>query len=94
MGKVIHWELCKKLRLELAEKWYIHKPEFFQENEAHKILWDLEIQTDHPIQAIRLDQMIINKMKRICHFVDFGHSSWPYSKSKIKQKDKQLIGSY
>ena len=27
VGKVIHWELCKRLKLEHANKWYVHKPE-------------------------------------------------------------------
>ena len=27
VGKVIHWELCKKLKFEHTSIWYIHKPE-------------------------------------------------------------------
>ena len=27
VGKVIHWELSKKLNLDNTIKWYIHKPE-------------------------------------------------------------------
>ena len=27
VGKVIHWELCKKFKLDYATKWYMHKPE-------------------------------------------------------------------
>ncbi len=42
----------------------------------HKILWDLEIQTDHLISARRPDLIIINKLKkkekRICKIVDFA----------------------
>ena len=29
----------------------MHKQEFVQEKETHKILWDFEKQTDHPIPA-------------------------------------------
>ena len=29
----------------------MHKPESVLENETHKILWDFQIQTDHPISA-------------------------------------------
>ena len=32
------------------------------QNETHKILWDIEIQTDHKIPARRPRQMIINKI--------------------------------
>ena len=60
VGKVIHWELCKKLNFHHATKWYMHKPESVLENETHKILWDFEIQTDHLIPARRPDLVLIN----------------------------------
>ena len=34
-----------------TNKWYMLNPESILENESHKILWDFEIQTDHPISA-------------------------------------------
>ena len=50
----------------------MHNPEFVQENETHKILWDFGIQMDHLISARRLDLVIVNKKeKRICRIVDF-----------------------
>ena len=42
VGKVIHWQLCKRLKFDYANKWYTHKPVFIQENETHKILWDTD----------------------------------------------------
>ena len=42
VGKVIHWELCKKLKFDHTTKWYMHKSESFLENEMHKILWDFD----------------------------------------------------
>ena len=33
----------------------MHKPEAVQKNETRKILSDMEIHTDHPIPAKRLD---------------------------------------
>ena len=27
MGKVIHWELCKKLKFDYTAKWYMHNLE-------------------------------------------------------------------
>ena len=49
------------------------------ENDAHKLLWDFDIETDHLISARRPDVIIINKKKkkkkkkkkRICKIVDF-----------------------
>ena len=46
MGKVIYQELCKKLKFDYTNKWYMHNPESILENETHKVLWDFEIQTD------------------------------------------------
>ena len=34
MGRVIQWELWKKLKFHHTTKWYIHKPEYVQENET------------------------------------------------------------
>ena len=35
----------------------MHKPESVKENESHKILWDSEIQAEHPILARRPDRV-------------------------------------
>ena len=63
VGKVIHWELCKKLKFDQTTKWHMHKPESTLENEMHKILWDFEIQMDHLIPIRRLDLVITIKKK-------------------------------
>ena len=39
----------------------MHKPESILENETHEILWDLEIQVAHQIQARRSDLVLISK---------------------------------
>ena len=60
VGKVIHWEMCKKLKFDHMNKWYKHNPAVFQENDTHKLLWDFDIQTDHLISTRRPDLIIIN----------------------------------
>ena len=58
VGKVIHWELCKKKKKSkfvYTTKWYMHKPESVLEDETHKILGDFEIKTDHLIPVRRPD---------------------------------------
>ena len=43
------------------------------ENDTHKLLWDVNIQSDHLIPARRPDLIIINnKKKKICKIVDFA----------------------
>ena len=64
VGKVIHWELSKKLKFDDTNKWYMHKPESVLENEMHKVLCDFEIQTDHLILARQTDWVIVRKKKK------------------------------
>ena len=60
VGKVIHWEMCKKFKFYHTNKWYMHIPAPVQENAT---LWDFNIQTDHLIPARKLDLTIINNKK-------------------------------
>ena len=46
VGKVIHWEMCKKFEFDHMNKWYMHNPACVLENDTHKLLWDFDIQTD------------------------------------------------
>ena len=36
VGKVIHWEMCKKFKFDRMIKWYIHNQESVPENETKK----------------------------------------------------------
>ena len=71
VGKVIHWELCKKLKFDHTNKWHRHNLESVLKNETHNFLLDFEIQTDHLISA-RWPDHIINKKERTCRIVDFA----------------------
>lgn len=42
----------------------MHRPKPIQENETHKILWDLGIQMDHLIQDSRTGLGVVKKKKR------------------------------
>ena len=65
MGKVIHWEMCKKFKFDHMNKWYMHNPAAVLENDTYKLLWDFDIQTDHLISARRPDLIIINKKREL-----------------------------
>ena len=61
------------------------------ENNTHKLLWDLDIHTDHLISARKPDQIIINKKKRTCKIVDFAVPADHRIKLKdCEKKDKYL----
>ena len=64
VGKVIHWEMCKKFKFDHANKWYMHNPAPVIENETYKLLWDFDIHTDHLISTRRPDHIIINKKRK------------------------------
>ena len=64
MGKVIHWEMSKKFKLDHAKKWHMYNPAPVLENDTPKVLWDFDIQTDYLISARKPDLIIINKKKK------------------------------
>ena len=91
VGKVIHWEMCKKFKFDHMNKWYMLNPAPVLENATHKLLWDFNIQTDHLIPARRPDLLIINKKKRTCKIVDFAVPADHRIKLKeCEKKDKYL----
>ena len=91
VGKVIHWEMCKKFKFDYTNKWYMNNPASVLENDTHKLLWDFDIQMDHLISARRSDLIIINKKKRTCKIVDFSVLADHRIKLKgSEKKDKYL----
>ena len=38
VGKVIHWEMCKKFKFDHTNKWYMDNPAPVPENDTHKLL--------------------------------------------------------
>ena len=55
--------MCKKLKFDRTNKWYMHNPAPVPENDTHKLLGDFDIHTDHLISARRPDLIIINKKR-------------------------------
>ena len=35
VGKVIHWEMCRKFTFDHTNKWYMHNPAAILENDTH-----------------------------------------------------------
>ena len=72
VGKVIHWEMCKKFKFDPMNKWYMHNPVSVQENDTHK-LWNTD-------GSPNLDQKTRSnynqqKKKRTCKIVNFAVSA-------------------
>ena len=97
VGKVIDWEMCKKFQFDHTNKCYMHNPAPVLENDTHKLLWDIDLHTDHLMSARRPDLIIINKnnnqqkKERIFTIVDFAVPAEHRIKMKeSKKKDKYL----
>ena len=68
VGKVIHWELCKRVKFDHTNKGYIHNPAAVLENDTQKFLWDFDIQTDNLISARRLKLVVFNRKREFAKF--------------------------
>ena len=68
--------------IEVSKKWYQHESETVVENEKSKILWDMNMQTDHVIEVRRPDMVVIDKAKNHWQIIDFAV---PYG-SRVEQK--------
>ena len=77
VGKVIHWEMCKKFKFDHTYKWYMHNPAAVLENDTHKLLWDFDSQTDHLISARKSDLIVINNKKENSQNSRLCCSDWP-----------------
>ena len=90
--KVIHWELCKRLKIDNFTKSYRRKPESVLENDMHKILCRFgRFQIDCLIQSKRQDLELINQ-KRNCYLVDLAVPVNHSVKIKESEKKDKYIG--
>ena len=64
VAKKVHWDLCKKKRLEHTEKWYEHVPEGAVENEEVKMLWNINVNCDNAMEARRPDIILIDEKEQ------------------------------
>ena len=56
------------------------------QNNSWKVLWNFKIQTDHVIESIRPDMVLINKIKNDCKIIDFAFSI----NSRIEEKGRKI----
>ena len=90
VAKRIHWELCKKHTLERKERWYDHNPDGTAENNDVKLLWDINIQCDHVIEARRPDIVIIDKRRQSEIIVDIAVPA----DGRVHEKEREKVEKY
>ena len=81
VGKVIHWEMCKKFKFDHTNKWYMHNPASVLENgtQIPMRLW-------HTNRSPNLGQKT-----RPCKIVDYAVPADHRIKQKVcEKKDKYL----
>ena len=62
----------------------MHNPESILENKTHKLLWDLEMQTEFLISARKVD---LFRLQKNCLIVDFAVQA--DDKPKLKKGEKR-----
>ena len=85
MGKVIHWELCKKLKFEHTNKWYVHNPKSVLDNETHKSL-----NLGQTTRSYNNQQ----KKKRTCRIMDFDTTERKWKNLKRGTNTSTLLGNW
>lgn len=70
VAKALHWCLCRKYRLDVADKWYEHVNGNVRESEKFKIPWNFSIQTDHQLEHNRPDLVEVDKQQAVCKLID------------------------
>ena len=90
VAKRLHWELCKKHALECKERWYDHNPDGTVENNDVKLLWDINIQCDHVIEARRPDIVIIDKRRQSGIILDIAVPA----DGRVHEKEREKVEKY
>ena len=65
----------------------MHKPESILENKMYKILWDIDIQTNHKISARKPVPVLIKKKIKLLYFVI-------QVDQRVKMKKSEKIDKY
>ena len=90
VAKKVHWNICKKNRLEHSERWYEHAPAGAVENEEIKVLWDINIQCDDLIEARRPDLIVIDKKEQKGIIIDIAVPA----DVRVEEKEKEKVEKY
>lgn len=97
-AKVVHQALAKHCGLVVKEEpYYKARPESVMENEHHKLLWDMSIQTDRAVEANRPDMVWVDKKLKRAFIIDMAVpldknvvSTWAEKKRKYQPLSYEL----
>ena len=84
------WNLSGKYGFQWNERWYEHVPDTVLENEDYRMLRDFSIQTDHEIEARRLDLLVIDQKKeQLQHYRRGNYGQWKMEGCEQKRISKK-----
>ena len=90
VAKEVHWDICKKNRLEHSEKWHEHVLEGAVENEEIKVPWHINIQCDNLIETRRPDLIVIDKKEQKGIIIDIAVPA----DVRVEEKEKGNVEKY
>ena len=90
MQQRIHWELCKKHTLERRERWYYYIPDGTAENIDVELLWDINLQCYHAIEARHPDIVIIDKRGQSGIILDIAVPT----NGRVHEKEREKVEKY
>lgn len=70
VAALLHWNMCKKYKIKVKEKWYQHIPDPVIDTPEITIIWDTQVQTDRTIKANKPDIILKDKVKKECLIID------------------------
>ena len=70
IGRIIQWSILKCFNYTVSRNYWDHVPTSVVENNDMKVLWDVNIYTDHLITARCPDIVVIDKLQKAVQIVD------------------------
>ena len=81
----VHWSLCETYHIKHSEQWYQHMTELVIETDSVKILWDMNIQTDHVTEHRQPDIVVIDKDNKRALLIDIAVPA----DAKVEEKEQE-----
>ena len=86
----VHWSLCETYHIKHSEQWYQHMTEPVTETESVKILWDMNIQTDHVIEHRQPDIIVVDKDNKRALLIDIAVPA----DARVEEKEQEKMDRY
>jgi len=90
VAAAVHWSLCETYHIKRSEQWYQHTTEPVIETESVKILWDMNIQTDHVIEHRQPDIIVVDKDNKRELLIDIAVPA----DARVEEKEQERMDRY